>query len=284
MKKILLTISIVILTIFISGCFKRDNFEDIEIYTTSYPIEYITNYLYGDHSTVISVYPDGVNIDEYRLTDEQIKEYSKSKLFIFNGLGIEKDYVLPMFKLNKDLKIIDAAKTMSVTNDIIELWVDPSNFLMLASNIRNGLHEYIDNHYLKNSISEKYDELKLNISALDANIKLMADGAVNKTIIVDSDAYLFLKKYNLEVISLENANEKTINTAINLINSEKVKTVFRKQYSTNSDALTEVIKATNIETTTLHSLTNINSEERLAKADYVSIMNNNIELIRNELY
>jgi len=47
MKKIatiLLTLTMLIST---SGCLKRDNLENIDIYTTSYPIEYITNRLYG---------------------------------------------------------------------------------------------------------------------------------------------------------------------------------------------------------------------------------------------
>ena len=46
MKKLLLTF---ICIFCLSGCFKRDSMENINIYTTIYPIEYITNRLYGDY-------------------------------------------------------------------------------------------------------------------------------------------------------------------------------------------------------------------------------------------
>ena len=160
MKK-LITLLLITTSILTSGCLKRDNLENIEIYTTSYPIEYITNRLYGEHSTVKSIYPDGVIIDSYELTDKQIKDYSNSSLFIFNGLAPEKKYVAPMFEHNKKIKIIDTTLSMDYENYIEELWLNPSNFLMLAQNIKIGFNEYINNHYLKNDIDEKYEELKV---------------------------------------------------------------------------------------------------------------------------
>ena len=103
-KKLFLLLLIPVL---LSGCIKRDSMEDILIYTTNYASEYITNFLYGSHSTVKSIYPDGVIIDEYSLTDTQIDEYSSTDLFIFNGISKENAYVLPMLNRNKKLKIID---------------------------------------------------------------------------------------------------------------------------------------------------------------------------------
>ena len=69
MRKIkYLGIIFVFLVLFTSGCLKRDNLEGIEIVTTVYPLEYVTNYLYGEHSIVNSVYPDGIDITGYSLT------------------------------------------------------------------------------------------------------------------------------------------------------------------------------------------------------------------------
>ena len=218
-----------IMTVSLTGCFKRDTFEDIDIYTTAYPFVYITNYLYGEHSTVHSIYPNGVDIYNYKLTDKQIKDYSKGSLFIFNGLSDEKEYVVPMFDKNRNLKIIDTSLTMEYDNYVEELWLNPSNFLMLTQNIRNGLKEYINNHYLKNEINEKYDELKVQISALDAELKLMAESADNKTIVVASDMFNFLEKYNFNVISLEendNLTEKKILDVEDMINKGEIDYIF----------------------------------------------------------
>ena len=46
MKKIFLSLIVFILIFTLTGC-KTDSMEDITIYTTTYPIEYITNRLYG---------------------------------------------------------------------------------------------------------------------------------------------------------------------------------------------------------------------------------------------
>jgi len=159
MKKL---ISIFMLLFILTGCFKRDTMEGIDIYTTVYPTTYITERLYGNNANVYSIYPDGVDLDEYLeqggLTDKQIKEYSNSTLFIFNGLSNETDYVIKFFKHNKDLKIIDVTASMENLYGDEELWLNPSNYLMMIQNIRYGLKEYINNHYLKNQIDENYEE------------------------------------------------------------------------------------------------------------------------------
>ena len=86
MKKISI-ILISIICIITTGCLKRDSFENINIYTTAYPIEYITNRLYGNNSNVYSIYPDGIIINDYKLTNKQIKDYSKTDLYIFKNFN-----------------------------------------------------------------------------------------------------------------------------------------------------------------------------------------------------
>lgn len=281
---ILLVISFIFL---LSGCFKRDEFEDIQVYTTAYPIEYITSYLYGEHSNVSSIYPNGVDIESYTLKNKQLTTYSEGDLFVFNGLSKEKDYVVPMVNKNNNLKIIDTTLTMEYTYGVEELWLDPSNFLMLTQNIRNGLKEYINNHYLKNEIDEKYDELKLQVSEIDAEMKLMAESSNSKTIVVSSDTFKFLEKYNLNVISLEEnneLNEKTIETVRSLIYSGDIDYIYLKGNETVSKTITAIANDTNVELVRLHPLSNLSEKEIKNNSDYISIMTENLSLLKNELY
>ena len=74
-KKLLLCTTFLLGVSLFTGCFKRDNLEDIKITTTSYPIQYITEQLYGDYSTIESIHPLGVDIKNYKLADKQIKDY-----------------------------------------------------------------------------------------------------------------------------------------------------------------------------------------------------------------
>ena len=200
--KIFVLISLLLL---LTGCdfFKRDNMEDINIITTIYPLEYSIDYLYGESSTINSIYPDDINTSEYKLTDKQIKDNSKKDLFIYMGLTDDSDIAVSLINENKSLKLIDATFGMEYKNDVSELWLNPSNLLMILQNIKNGLDEYIDNAYLKIEIDDRYKALKLELSELDANLKATVENASKKTIYANNKSALFLEKYGLTVIVVD---------------------------------------------------------------------------------
>ena len=84
MKKIVLMLCTFIFVISLSGC-KKDSMEDITIYTTTYPVEYITSKLYGEYSNVSSIYPNEV----IKLTDKLIRDYSTGNLFVYPSYRFE---------------------------------------------------------------------------------------------------------------------------------------------------------------------------------------------------
>ena len=286
MKRIigLFSIGLVFLT---SGCFKKDDLEDITIYTSVYPIEYIVDTLYGKNSNVKSIYPDGVDVSKYSLTDKQIKDYSKGNMFIFNGLSDEKDYVTSMFNYNKDLMIIDTTATMEYNNHVEELWLDPSNFLMMSLNVKNGLSEYITNQYLKTEIDNNYNKLKLEISNIDAKIKLLNENSSKKTIVVDNSSFKFLEKYGFEVISLEDNEEltdKTISDVIRMVRKKQITYIFSTDINNLNKNVQKVVKKTGVQVLELNDLSNLTESQRASKEDYVSLLNENIDLLKKELY
>lgn len=286
MKRIigLFSIGLVFLT---SGCFKKDDLEDITIYTSVYPIEYIVDTLYGKNSNVKSIYPDGVDVSKYSLTDKQIKDYSKGNMFIFNGLSDEKDYVTSMFNYNKDLMIIDTTATMEYNNHVEELWLDPSNFLMMSLNVKNGLLEYITNQYLKTEIDNNYSKLKLEISNIDAKIKLMNENSSKKTIVVDNSSFKFLEKYGFEVISLEDNEEltdKTISDVIRMVRKKQITYIFSADANNLNKNVQKIVKKTGVEILELNDLSNLTENQRNSKEDYISLLNENIDLLKKELY
>ena len=160
---------ILLLGVITTGCFKRDDMEDISIITTVYPLEYVVNQLYGNNSVVNSIYPDGVDIDEYKITSKEYKDFSKKDLFVYNGLSSDKDIALKLVNKNKNIMIMDANFGMEIQYGIEELWLNPSSLLMMGQNVRLGLQEYITSTYLKNEVDEKYNELKIELSELFKN-------------------------------------------------------------------------------------------------------------------
>ena len=280
---------IITLTILLTGCdlFKRDTMENINIITTIYPLEYATNYLYGDSSNVTSIYPDDVNTDTYELTEKQLKDNSKKDLFIYMGLSNDSDIAIKLIERNKNLKVIDATYGMEYKKNISELWLNPSNLLMILQNIKNGLDEYIDNNYIKLEIEEKYNELKMILSEMDANIKTTMANADKKTIYCNSESFMFLEKYGINVIPVfkeDDLYEKNLALLEDAIEKEQVKYFYVIEDSELTEEVKKLVDDKKILTLDFRNLKNITDEERNLKKNYEILMEKNIEELKKELY
>lgn len=283
LKKGLLLGSVLFL---LSGCFfKRDSMEDITIYTTSYPINYLVDYLYGDNAKINSIFPTGVNIDEFEISDKKVKEYANSDLFIFNSLDIDRDYAVKLINKNEKLKIIDVSMGMNYDYDVHELWLNPYNYLMMAQNLKNSLNNYITNPYLTEEIEKNYETLKFELSKLDATVKELAIDSSYKTIVVDNDLFKFLEKYDIRVISLEeneNLTEPVINEVKKLINDGEIKYIYSITNESN-DTVKSLLESYDIELITINDMRSVDGGVTNTNDSYLTIMNNNIELLKKEL-
>ena len=286
MKKITKIFSLFMMVLLISGCTTKDSMENITIYTSIYPIEYVTNILYGDYSKVVSMYPSDVNPYNYKLTEKQINNYSNSDLVIYNGIDKEKDYVVKMLNKNKRLKIIDATAKIEFTNSIDEIWINPSNMITIAQNTRNGLKEYINSSYLQDKIDENYEKLKLDFSTIDANLKETVENAKDVNIVVADDDLLILSKYGLEITSIDEdtMTDKELADAKSLFNKKTTSYIFVKKNYKETNTMKELKDKYDIKYLEIDTLNNISSDDKLNNKDYITIMNENIDNLKEELY
>lgn len=288
MKNKVFTIIGVVLSLFIlSGCNKSEDTVAMTAYTSVYPVEYILDNLYGDEIAIYGIYPDGTNYKNYSLTKKQLNDYSKGDLYVYNGtIKKEKDYAVSMLNKNKKIKVIDASLGMSYTYDVAEAWLNPSNYLMMASNIKKGLEEYIGEKIEIKKIEENYDVLKLNLSEIDAELKQIATTSNNPTIIVSSDVFKYLEKYGFNVISLEendNLTDKTISDVKKMFANKEVSYVFLKDDEEENNTIKSLKEAYEFNTINLNTISTLNASDRKNKEDYVSIMMDNINSIKLEV-
>ena len=108
MKKVIKFLTLSLFMLVLSGC-GEGNLNQGGVYTTIYPIEYLTNYLYGEESDVNSIYPHGAEVESYELTDKQKQNYSSGNLFVYNGLTNEKELAREFLNQNPDLLLIDVS-------------------------------------------------------------------------------------------------------------------------------------------------------------------------------
>ena len=280
LKKILFLA--LMLFIICSCSIKKDDLEGATIYTTVYPIKYITNYLYGSYSTINSIYPKDCDLNSFKLTKKQIEYYADSNLFIYNGLTNEKEIAKSLINKNKDLLIIDVSYGLNVDNDSEELWLSPKNYLMLAKNIKDNLTNYLTSKYIIEQVNNNYSDFEEKISLMDANLRSIAAQADDKnTIVTNSSTLNFLKDYGFNVISLQdedNLKEIRLNNIKNKFKSGKYKYILCIDKEINNDVITELVDNYKAQTVIVDSLTLSLDED-----DYFNIMNKFIENIKTVL-
>ena len=277
-KKNLLKIFCLLLGLLsLTGCFKRDDMEDISIVVSTYPIEYIVKSLYGAYSNIDSIYPSGVDVNNYELTYKQISDYSKNTLFVYNGLSDEKNIARSFLNQNRNMKIIDVSYGLNIeygkTSE--ELWLSPNNYLMLATTTKNNLSDFINSKYLIQMIDTNYKKLQEDLSLMDANLRSIG-AASKKPVITTTNSLKYLENYDFTVISLEDSKNVTTDLKNNFKNGTYT-TLFIKKGET-SDTITDLVDNYKAKKVEVNMMNTLDSNERNNSDDYLSIMN---EYLRN---
>ena len=266
----------------LTGCsLTKDNLEDATIYTTVYPIEYLTEFLYSDYAEIDSIYPNEADVASYELTEKQLKEYARGDLFIYNGLGNEKNIAKDMINVNGNLLIIDVANGLNYTYGIEELWMSPNNYLMLAKNIKDYLIEYLESTTIIDYVENKYDELAEILSLKDADLRAIGKEAYENgtnTLVVSNDVFKFLENYGFEIISLDEntLTESTLNSIKEDFSDETYDTiiVLDNNYTENINSIIDEYDANTID---VYSMTTFSE----GSIDYITSMQQFIDNLRN---
>ena len=212
------------------------------------------------------------------------EDSSKKDLFIYNGEN-SSDYALEFINRNDELLLIDSTLGMEYTYGIEELWLDPSNMLMMALNIKKGLEEYISNSYLIKEIDDTYQDLKVSLSELDAEIKLSVENANSSTIVVTNNSLKFLEKYGFTVIVLdEHSIDKTYEEVKTMVRKGEIRYIYTFEEDNNFEKIDKFIINNNIEVLTLYRLDSINDNQRANDDNYISLMRDNLDLLKLEIY
>lgn len=283
LKKLLLFICIILLC----GCNLKSDFKNNIVYTSFYPIEYGVESLYSEYASVKSIYPNGVT-KGYEITDKKIKKYSESEIFVYSGLADEASIAKDILNLNKNIKIIDATKGMNINNSLEEIWLDPSNYLMLCSNIKSSLLDYNESNYeIRKTIEDNYDILNEKISELDVALYNLGKNGNHKTLLVTNNVFKYLTKYNINVISIDEKEEsldKNYTEARRQIKNKEIEYVYILDNNELTEAQDKFISDNSLVKININDLFTLSDEETEKQENYISLMKKIIEEFKRELY
>lgn len=275
-KKILLTFLSILSVFLLTGCFDTNNLEGSNITTTVYPVEYLVDRLYGEHSEITSIYPNEVDISKYELTEKQEKEYAKeTTLFVYNGLSNEKEIAKTFINKNKKMQIIDVSYGMNYKYGVEELWLNPNNYLMLANTIKTDLEELSSSKYAAEEIEANYAKLEEDLTTLDAELRNIAEAAINsksETIVIAYDSLGFLERYGFNVINISSENNITSSIKNKFKNKTYTK-IFVADKNKVSDSVKDLVDNYKAELIEINMMNTLTDQERNNKDNYLTIMN-----------
>ncbi len=287
-KKLLLLITVLFLSINLTGCFEKDRLQNSKVTTTVYPIEYLVQRLMaGNDVKISSIYPNGTNsIDNFKLTDKQIQKYSKdTDIFVYNGLSDEKEIARSLINKKKKIQIVDVSYGIKSSTSNEELWLSPNNYLMLATTIKDDLKELSQSKYAAEDIEKNYKQLEEDISILDAKLKNIGDTAKangKETIVIGDDMFSFLDTYGFTTISIQDENNLT-NTIKNKFKNQEYKFVLVADTKEIPDAIKDLRDNYGAQIIVVNTMLTLTDQERENNDTYISIMNDFINTLSNNV-
>ena len=135
-------------------------------------------------------------------------------------------------------------------------------------------------------IDENYENLKIELSTIDAELKSIAENAKDKNIIVASNDLKVLSKYGFVITSIDEKtmSDKDLADAKALLNNKTVSYIFVKKGFEETETLKELKNKYNAKYLEIDTINSISMDDKNDNKDYIDIMNRNMDNLKEELY
>lgn len=308
-KKVQLTLSLLFILL-LAACGNKENIEksdQISIYTTVYPLQYFAERIGGDAVNVQSIYPPGADEHSFDPTQKEMIKLADADLFFYIGLGLE-GFVDNAEKTMKNEHVKMIATADAITEDMLEedhdheededhdhdhgefdphVWISPVLSDALAFSVKEALIEAAPDK--KEQFEENFEALRDDLIKLDRQFIDMASNAPTKTFYVSHAAFGYLADtYGLEQVAIAGLNsqsepsQKQLATLVQEAKEQNIKYVLFEQNITSK--LTDVIrKEIDAEALMLHNLSVLTTEDINNEEDYISLMEQNVETLKQAL-
>jgi len=287
------------------GCNKQEATKPkngLTIYTTVYPLADFAKKIGGEYVTVESIYPPGVEAHTFEPTTQTMKELANADAFIYVGAGMEGFVEQTKQALkNENVTFIEGAKGISLldtTDEHLEsedhhgdkdphVWLDPILSIQIAENIKDALIKLKPE--AKDTFEKNFASLKQQLQQLDDKFRTVINNAPKKEILVSHAAYGYWeKRYGIREISiagLSPSNEPSQKELAQIIDTAKKHHIHYVIFEQNvTPKVADIVKnEIGAEPLRLHNLETLTEEDREKKKDYLSIMNENIEVLKKAL-
>jgi len=291
-KSFFVTLILVFFFIF-TGCVAKKNSESfhkekLNIYTTIYPLEYFALQIGKEKVRVTNLTSSGIDPHEVDLSLKQLTELSNADVLFYNGIGLEKNIIRKINKLEKlkgNLKFINTSLNLkNVDTSDPHIWLNPlyaKEQAKVIFEILSQLDKKNKNFYFKNylSLSKRLDEL-------DQKFLEMVKKAKRNEFVVTWPSFLHLaNRYGLKQLYLSSNqgdfSPKKLEHILHHLKAKGIKIVFTESHS-SSKTIKVLVKEFNLKAYPLYTIENLPKNEAV-KEDYFSLMLKNLKRLEMSL-
>ncbi|HGF8023122.1 TPA: zinc ABC transporter substrate-binding protein [Enterococcus faecium] len=311
MKKYLLTATVMIGALLFAACGntnkEADKKEDLTIVTTFYPIYDFTKEIVGDEGNVKLLIPAGTEPHDFEPSAKERAEISDADVFVYNSSDME--FFVDSLKDSVDSKqtlMIEAAKGIdrleSQEADEHEeseeghdhaheydphVWLDPVLAIKEVRTIAGELGEkYPDK---KEIFTKNADAYIKKLEALNQKYSEELKNATNRTFVTQHAAFAYLaNQYNLEQVAISGVSPDQEPTPSRLaelkefVKKNNIKVIYFEENASSKVAET-LSNETGVKLEVLNPLESLTNEQIKAGENYISVMEKNLEALKESI-
>ncbi|MGN0155140.1 MAG: metal ABC transporter substrate-binding protein [Lachnospiraceae bacterium] len=298
-KKRILLILALSMGVLITGCgagnTSQKAFQDkdkLSIVTTIYPMYDFVNHIAGDKAEVINLVPAGTEPHDFELSTGDMQLIEEADVFIYNGAGME-SFVEKTLKAtsNKELIVVEAALKVDTLSS--EGKTDPHTWLSVANAIeeceaiKDALVKIDGEHaeYYENNFNVYKEELE----ALDQRYREELSNLKKDTIVVAHEAFGYLcAEYGLKQEAVEGLTADSepdsarMKELIDFCKEKDIKVIFFEELVSPKVAET-IADEVGAKTMVLNPIEGLTAQQAEDGLDYISLMEENLEALKEAL-
>lgn len=303
MKKRLIFIIVIFISI-ISGCENDVKEQKDLIYTSIYPIQFLTEQIVGNEVAVKSIIPPGVDAHSFELSSKEMTDIAKGEAFIFLGAGMESFAEATADALNsQNITLVEIGKheELFMKNESDDhhhgheddehdhgdldphIWLDPLRMIDIGKLITAELSALHPNN--QKQYEENMNNLEKELTALDEQFVDVLSKKEDKHVLVNHAAFGYWEdRYGIKQIAIsglsssDEPSQKDLAKITKLAEEKQLKYVLYDQ--TGSNRVAKIVQEhLGAEERVLHNLEVLTDEDINHKDDYFSLMKHNLNIL-----
>lgn len=290
----------------LAGCAQKEQKLDtgkLKVVASFYPVYDFAVKIGGEKAEVTNMVPAGTEPHDWEPATKDIAVLEKADVFIYSGAGME-HWVEAVLKSLENKKLISVEASDGITlreghhhsaskeehdhgKYDPHVWLSPMNAKKEMENIKNAFVEADPDN--KDYYEKNYETYEKKFDELDQTYQKTLEPLPNKVIVVSHEAFGYLcNAYGLTQMGIEGLSPDSepdparMAEVIDFVKENHVKTIFFEELA-SAKVAKAIANETGARVLVLNPLEGLSDDEIKAGDDYFSVMEKNLQVLKESL-